>query len=59
MAAIYLARKLTPLGGREIGLEFGVKPARVSNIITAIEGAGSSPTRRRIEKLRSGLEGGR
>lgn len=51
-AAIYLARKLTGLGGREVGAAFGVKPARVSNVITEIESKPSSPLARRIERLR-------
>jgi REP element-mobilizing transposase RayT len=55
MAAIYLARKLMRLGGREIGRAFGVKPARVSNVVTAIEREASSPVARRIEKLRLAL----
>lgn len=56
MAAIYLARKLTRLGGREIGMEFGVKPARVSNIVTAIDQQTSSALGRRVAKLRRVLE---
>ena len=55
-AAIYLARKLTRLGGREIGAAFGVKPARVSNVVTELEREPSSPLARRIERLRAGIE---
>jgi REP element-mobilizing transposase RayT len=55
-AAIYLARKLTRLGGREIGAAFGVKPARVSNVVTELEREPSSPLARRVERLRAGIE---
>ena len=54
-AAIYLARKLTRLGGREIGEAFGVKAARVSNIVTEIEQAPGSRLHARLEKLRARL----
>jgi REP-associated tyrosine transposase len=47
-AAIYLSRKLTRLGGREIGMEFGVKPARVSNVVVQIDSEQSSSLARRI-----------
>ncbi len=52
MAAIYLARKLTRLGGREIGAAFGVKPARVSNVVAEIDSQDSSAFRLRVERLR-------
>ncbi len=55
-AAIYLARKLTRLGGREIGDAFGVKPARVSNVVTELESEPSSPLARRVERLRAAIE---
>jgi REP element-mobilizing transposase RayT len=54
-AAIYLARKLTRLGGREIGEAFGVKAARVSNIVTEIEHERGSRFHARLEKLRARL----
>ncbi len=54
-AAIYLARKLTRLGGREIGEAFGVKAARVSNIVTEIEQQRGSRFQARLERLRSRL----
>jgi chromosomal replication initiation ATPase DnaA len=58
IAAIYLARKLTRLGGREIGEAFGVKPARVSNVVTQIEAKdGDVALKRRVERLRKRLEG--
>ena len=54
-AAIYLARKLTRLKGREIGEAFGVKPARVSNIVTQMEAGRPGALARRVERLRKRL----
>lgn len=54
-AAIYLARKLTRLGGREVGAAFGVKAAQVSHIVRAIDDAPPSPLARRIEGIRRRL----
>jgi len=54
-AAIYLARKLTRLPGREIGEAFGVKPARASNVVTEVEAEPSAPLARRAERLRKRL----
>ncbi len=54
-AAIYLARKLTRLTGREIGEGFGVKLARVSNVVTEIEREQAGSLRRRIDRLRRRL----
>jgi REP element-mobilizing transposase RayT len=51
-AAIYLARKLTRLTGREIGEAFGVKLARVSNVVTEIESRQDPRLARRLERLR-------
>ena len=56
MAAIYLARKLTRLNGREIGEAFGVKPARVSNVVSQIEAGRHAALARRVERLRKRLE---
>lgn len=57
IAAIYLARKLTGLRGREVGAAFGVRLARVSNVVTEVERSGERRTlRARIEKLRRRLE---
>ncbi len=56
-AAIYLAKKLTGLGGNEVGQAFGVKAAQVSHVIRAIDDAPSSPLARRIEGLRRRLAG--
>jgi REP element-mobilizing transposase RayT len=50
-AAIYLARRLTRLKGREIGKAFGVKPARVSNVVTEIEAGRSPALARRVKRL--------
>jgi hypothetical protein len=51
MAAIYLARKLSGLTGREIGRAFGVKGARVSNLVTEIDEGRRPGLRRRLEIL--------
>lgn len=51
-AAIYLSRKLTRLTGREIGKEFGVKPARVSNVVVQIDSEPNSSLARRIKRVR-------
>ena len=56
-AAIYLTKKLTGLGGREVGEAFGVKAAQVSHVIRAIDDAPSSPLARRIEGIRRRLAG--
>lgn len=47
MAAIYLARKLSGLPVRQIAVEFGVKPSRVSNLMTQME---QSPSRRALKQ---------
>ena len=57
-AAIYLARKLTRLGGREVGALFGVKAARVSHIVTEIDRAPTSGLARRVQVLRKSLAPG-
>jgi len=57
MAAIYLARKLTGLTGREIGNAFDVRPARVSNIVREIEEEDPRRLRPRLERLRTKLLG--
>ncbi|MGH9365227.1 MAG: hypothetical protein ACRD1B_08200, partial [Thermoanaerobaculia bacterium] len=54
-AAIYLARKLTRLPGRQIGEAFGVKPARVSNVVKEIETNSPQALARRIDRLRQRL----
>ena len=54
-AAIYLAKKLIRLGGREVGAAFGVKAAQVSHVIRAIDDEPSSPLARRIEGVRKRL----
>jgi chromosomal replication initiation ATPase DnaA len=55
MAAIYLARKLTGLSGREVSSAFGVKEARVSNVIREIEEGDRKRLRARVERLRVAL----
>jgi hypothetical protein len=55
-AAIYLARKLTRLKGREIGEAFGVRPARVSNVVSQIEAGQPPALARRVERVRKRLE---
>ena len=57
MAAIYLARKLTGLTGREIGNAFDVRPARVSNLVREIEEEDPRRLRPRLERLRTKLLG--
>ncbi len=54
-AAIYLARKLTHLSGREIGALFGVQAARVSHIVAGIERAPTSSLAKRVQVLRKSL----
>ncbi len=54
-AAIYLAKRSTGLGGREIGAVFGVKPAQVSHIVRGIDDHPESPLSRRINRLRQRL----
>jgi hypothetical protein len=53
MAAIYLARKLSGKSGVEIAREFAVKPARVSNILTEIDGDRRPALVRRIRRMES------
>ena len=55
MAAIYLARKLTGLSGRGVASAFGVKEARVSNVLREIEEGGRKRLRARTERLRVAL----
>ncbi|SRR6266545_858790 len=54
-AAIYLAKKLIRLGGREVGAAFGVKAAQVSHVIRAIDNAPTWPPAHRIEGVRGQL----
>jgi|PersoiStandDraft_1058852.scaffolds.fasta_scaffold07155_4 putative transposase len=56
MAGIYLASILTGKTGSEVGRAFGVKPARVSNIVSEVE-AGTRPALvKRIRGVRKALE---
>ena len=54
-AAIYLARKLTRQGGREVGSQLGVKAAWVSNVVVRLDAAPDSALTKRIEKVRRRL----
>jgi len=56
MAGVFLARKLSGLKVREIAAAFGVKPARVSNIVREVESGSRPELVKRIEKLRARLE---
>jgi REP element-mobilizing transposase RayT len=55
MAAIYLARKLTRLSGREIGALFGVQAARVSHIVARIDRSPTAGLAGRVQALRKSL----
>ena len=54
-AAIYLARKLTRLSGREIGALFGVQAARVSHVMAEIDRAPAAALAKRVQALRKSL----
>jgi putative transposase len=54
-AAVYLARKLTRLGGREVGALFGVQAARVSHIVAEIDRGPTADLARRVLALRKRL----
>ncbi len=54
-AAIYLAKRATGLGGRDIGAAFGVKAAQVSHIVRGIDDNPESPLGRRVKRLRDKL----
>lgn len=56
IAAIYLARRLTGLTGKQIGVAFGVKPARVSNAVREVDEGQHQRLRPRIERLRLKLQ---
>ncbi|HWC65809.1 MAG TPA: transposase [Thermoanaerobaculia bacterium] len=55
MAAVYLAQKHSGRAGTEVGREFGVGGARVSNIVTEIESGGRPALVRRIRKIEARL----
>lgn len=58
VAAIYLATKLTGLPKREIGLAFGVKRGRVSNVISEVEHGRHLSLRDRLRSLEDILKTG-
>jgi DNA-directed RNA polymerase specialized sigma24 family protein len=58
MAGVFLARKLSGLKAKDIAAAFGVKPARVSNIVREVESGSRGALVKRIEKLRAKLEPG-
>jgi putative transposase len=55
MAAIYLASKLCGHPGTEVAAEFGVKGARVSNVVTEIETGRRPALARRIRRIEGRL----
>jgi REP element-mobilizing transposase RayT len=55
MAAVYLARKHSGRAGTEVGREFGVGGARVSNVVTGIESGRRPALARRIRKIEARL----
>jgi REP element-mobilizing transposase RayT len=59
VAALYLARKLTPLSNREIGEAFGVGEARVSSAKREVEEGARPALLDRLEKLRRRLSSAR
>lgn len=56
MAAIYLAWRLTGKTGAEIGEAFGIKPARVSNIVSEVDGGRRPALARRLRRLAKEME---
>jgi putative transposase len=54
-AAIYLTKKSTGMGGREVGAVFGVKLAQVSHIVRGIDDNPESALSRRINRVRRRL----
>lgn len=55
VAAIWLSRRLTGLSGREIGAAFGVKPARVSNVLGDVREGRWKALRPALDELEKGL----
>lgn len=55
MAAVYLAQRLSGRSGVEVGREFEIGGARVSNIVTEIESGGRAALARRIRKIEGRL----
>jgi hypothetical protein len=55
VAAIWLSRRLTGLSGREVGAAFGVKPARVSNVLGDVRSGRWSALRPTLDELEKRL----
>lgn len=55
VAAIWLSRRLTGLSGREVGAAFGVKPARVSNVLSDVRSGRWSALRPALDELEKRL----
>ena len=55
VAAIWLSRRLTGLSGREVGAAFGVKPARVSNVLGDVREGRWKALRPALDELEKGL----
>lgn len=55
VAAIWLSRRLTGLSGREVGEAFGVKPARVSNVLGDVRTGRWKALRPALDELEKGL----
>lgn len=55
VAAIWLSRRLTGLSGREVGAAFGVKQARVSNVLGDVRTGRWKALRPALDELEKGL----
>jgi putative transposase len=58
IAGIYLASVLTGKTGAEVGRAFGVKPARVSNVVSEVERGRRPALVKRLLRIRKALESG-
>ena len=59
VAALYLARRLSGESGDRIGEAFGVKAARVSNVVTEVERGDWPKLKNRLKELEKRLREGR
>lgn len=55
VAAIWLSRRLTGLSGREVGEAFGVRPARVSNVLGDVRNGRWRALRPALDEMEKGL----
>ena len=55
VAAIWLSRRLTGLSGREVGAAFGVRQARVSNVLGDVRSGRWRALRPALDELEKGL----